>query len=112
VTAEATADFECNGVFVDVSATESARFKPSGADNEVSHSESTYTATVQIAPGFKMAKGETKEWVGTITLPRDVQPTFKGKKLKHEISACGRLDTKGNDPDSGFIEFHVGCMAV
>ncbi len=112
VIAEATADFDCNGVFVDVSATESASFKPAGADNTVNHSASTYSTTVQIGPAFKMAKGETKEWTGVITLPRDVQPTFKGKSMKHLVSACGRLDTKGNDPDSGFIELHVGCMAV
>ena len=110
VSATAAADFECAGVFVDVVATESANVKPPQGD-EVHGSAQTYTGKVQLSGPFSMKTGETKEWQGVVTLPREVQPTYHGKHAKHVFQLQGRLETKGNDPDSGWHELRIGAMS-
>ena len=111
VTEAATIDFEFGGVFVDVHAVEDVSVKNPSGQGEVRESHSSYEQEVRIAPAGSMKKGETQTWSGTITLPPSVQPTFKGKGSSHSIKLRGRLETKGNDPDSGFIEIRIGAMA-
>ena len=110
ITAVAAADFECGGVYVDVSATESVEAKPPQGDT-VRDSETTYHNKFLISGPFAMKNGETKEWTGTVTLPREIQPTYKGKNAKHVVTLQARLDTKGNDPDSGWQELRIGAMS-
>jgi hypothetical protein len=107
VTAEE--NWECKGVFIDVGGTEHIQFRPQGAPQDVSSSTSTYNSKFEIAPGFKLAKGETKEVSGVITLPREAQPTFHGKHAKHTWSIQARCEARGNDPDSGWKELRVGA---
>src|SRR5262245_13478334 len=70
---EATDNFECKAVHLDVTGTEHLQFRPSGAQNDAVSSDSTFRQSFQIAGGFKLAKGETKEIQGTFTLPREAQ---------------------------------------
>ncbi|MBI5935528.1 MAG: hypothetical protein HY867_17640 [Chloroflexi bacterium] len=52
------------------------------------------------------AKGEY-EWEGQVEFPKDVLPTYHGRNATHEIRILAGLDTKGNDPDSGWIVLPV-----
>jgi hypothetical protein len=110
----AKADFESNGVFVDVSSSETVSFKhknQQGQEQDVNHSHGSYSHAFQVAGPFSMKEGETKEFPGSILLPKEADPTFKGTLTKHTYSIRGRIDTKGNDPDSGYVEFRVGAMS-
>lgn len=107
VTAEA--EFECKNVFLDVQGSEHVQFRPQGAQQDVSSTSSTFSQQFQIAPGFKLAKGESKELTGVITLPREAQPTYHGKHSKHTWTVQARLEAKGNDPDSGWKELRIGA---
>jgi hypothetical protein len=74
-------------------------------------SESTFNQKFPVAGPFSMKQGETKEWTTTITLPPTVPPTFQGKLTKHTLQVQAGLDTKGNDPDSGWIDLRFGLMS-
>jgi hypothetical protein len=102
-------NWECKGVFIDVGATEHFSFRPQGAQQDVTSSVSTYNSKFEIAPGFKLAKGETKEVTGVITLPRESQPTYHGKHGKHTWAVQARCEARGNDPDSGWKELRIGA---
>jgi hypothetical protein len=102
-------NFECKNVFLDVGATEHISFRPQGAQQDATSTTSTYNSKFEISPGFKLAKGETKEVTGVITLPREVQPTYHGKHSKHTWSIQARCEAKGNDPDSGWKELRIGA---
>jgi hypothetical protein len=102
-------NFECKNVFVDVGGTETLQFRPQGAQEDATSSVSTFRQEFQVAPGFKLAKGESKELTAVITLPREAQPTYNGKHGKHAWAVQARLEAKGNDPDSGWKELRVGA---
>ena len=52
------------------------------------------------------AKGEY-EWEGQVEFPKNVLPTYRGRNATHELRILAGLDTKGNDPDSGWIVLAV-----
>jgi len=106
---QATDDFVCTGVYVDVAATENLSFRPANATADVSSSTGTYHQAFSVGPGFSLKKGETRELTGVVTLPKEVQPTYVGKHGKHTWVIQARLEAKGNDPDSGWKEVKVGC---
>jgi hypothetical protein len=110
VTASATMDFDYDGVFIDVHAVEDVGVKNPSGQGEVRESHSSYEQQIRVAPAGSMKKGDTQEWTGTVILPPTTQPTFKGKTSSHSIKLRGRLETKGNDPDSGFLEIRIGAM--
>jgi hypothetical protein len=109
VTATAAANFDCDGVYLLVGGTESVKIDQSEGP-DIHKSESTFSQKFQVAPGFKMAKDETKEWTTTITLPPTLPPTFQGKLTKHVVQVQAGLDTKGNDPDSGWVDLRFGMV--
>jgi hypothetical protein len=111
VTAAATLDFEYGGVFVDISATEDVSVKNPSGQGEIRESHTTYNAEIRVAQAGAMKKDEQQTWTGAVILPPTVQPTFKGKSSTHSIKLRGRLETKGNDPDSGFVEIRIGAMS-
>ena len=108
ITAEA--DFKCEGLYLDVVGTEHLQFRPQGAQQDVTSSESTYRQSLQVTPPFELGKGETKEVSAVVTLPREAQPTYQGKHGKHTWQLQARLEAKGNDPDSGWKELRIGAM--
>lgn len=52
------------------------------------------------------AKGEY-EWEGQVEFPKNVPPTYHGRNATHELRIFAGLDTKGNDPDSGWVTLAV-----
>ncbi len=99
-----------DGVFVDLRAVETVNV-PRGATAGMEHSvQSTHTSfeqEVRIAPAFTLGANETRVFEGVVRLPANAQPTFVGRYTQHEWSIRGRLEAKGNDPDSGFLVVHV-----
>lgn len=101
--------FACTNVFVDVVGTEYLQHRPVGATADVSAVTVTYSHQFPIAPGFGIAKGESKELSGIITLPKEVQPSYHGKHARHVWTIQARLEARGNDPDSGWKEIRIGA---
>jgi hypothetical protein len=106
---QATDDFVCTGVYVDVDGAENLSFRPANATADVSSSASTFRQAFSVGPGFALKKGETRELTGVVTLPKEAQPTYIGKHGKHTWTIQARLEAKGNDPDSGWKVVKVGC---
>jgi hypothetical protein len=108
ITATSTgAEVKSGGVFVDVRGQESVDFKHGEQNTQVTHSETTFKQTFSIAPAFVLAPNETKKFEGTFQLPPSALPSFAGKLAKFAYSVCGRIETFGNDPDSGFQPVRV-----
>lgn len=107
----ATMDFEYGGVFIDVVAGEHVEVKNPNGQGEIKEEHSTFNQEIRIANAGSMKNGETQTFTGMVTLPPTVQATYKGKAASHTIKFCGRVETKGNDPDSGFQEIRIGAMA-
>ncbi len=87
-----------------------ARVRESDGDSEhhhVRHDEDTFKTEVDIAAGESLEAGQSYEWTGEIELPDDALPTYLGRNCRHRWYVQGALDVTGNDPDSGWIEFHV-----
>jgi hypothetical protein len=110
VKADARIDFEVKAVYVDVIAVEKVEVKGPNGDT-VQQSETLFHKEFQIAGSCAMKLGENREWTGTVLLPSELQPTFKGKLSGHTVSLRGRLEAKGNDPDTGYIELRVAAMS-
>ena len=56
---------------------------------------------------FVLGAGESKTVEGTISLPSNLQPSFEGRTTKNTYTVRGRLEAKGNDPDSGWKAIRV-----
>jgi hypothetical protein len=109
--ASATLDFEFGGVFIDVIATEEVEVKNPSGQGEIRESHNTYTAEIRVAQAGSMKKDEQQTWTGAVILPPTVQASYTGKNAKHKVQLRGRLETKGNDPDSGFQDIRIGAMS-
>ncbi len=70
--------------------------------------EESFTVEVQLAGAEKLSAGETYTWNGEIRLPAGAPPSFQSKHMKHSIEIQAGIDAPGNDPDSGWIEVHIG----
>jgi hypothetical protein len=99
------AEVKSQGVFVDLRATETIRYKE-GNENKT-QSSTTIEQTFQIAPPLVLAPNDGKEFRGTIQIPASVLPSYTGRQADHAIELRGRLEARGNDPDSGFKPFTV-----
>lgn len=75
---------------------------------DVHQTETTFEQAIPLAPAFELAANESKVFTGQVTIPGNAQPSFTGKIAKHEWKIRGRIDTFGNDPDSGYQLFRVG----
>ncbi len=111
VKAKANQDLDCDGVYVDVTATETVSWKLEGLPTPQFRTASTYANKFKVATAFKMKAGETKEFTAIITLPKECPVTYAGSAAQHKVQIQGRLDTKGNDPDSGWQDIKIGSMS-
>jgi hypothetical protein len=74
----------------------------------VGFDNTTFQQEIQIAPEFKLAPGETKDFEGVITIPLTAQPGYDGPQADHASAIRGRSDTFGNDPDGGYQPIKIG----
>ena len=104
------AEIKSKGVYVDFHGTESITVtKKDDAKltedyrRSVDHSKQEF----QLCGEFTLGAGETKVVEGTITLPSSLQPTFEGRFGHNQYRLQGRLEAKGNDPDSGWKPLRI-----
>ena len=63
----------------------------------------TYDHEIVVAEAQTLKAKQEYEWSCTVEFPRDVLPTYHGRNATHELRILAGLDTKGNDPDSGWM---------
>ena len=73
----------------------------------VRHSERTFDRDKNLTTATTLNANETYTWEAEIDIPSDALPTFRGRNAKHEWSVMAFLAVRGNDPDSGWVEFDV-----
>ncbi len=112
VTATSTGgEVKSKGIYVDLRAVERVSVSKRDSaelDSDLNLSFTTFNNEIKIAEEFVLGKDETRVFEGTVTMPDNVQPTFDGKYVSHEWEIRGRVEAKGNDPDSGFQPIKVG----
>jgi len=114
ITATSTGgEVQSQGVFVDVRGWETVHLTRSEAmtEKDVNTSKSTYDTSTQVAPPFTLGANETKTWEGSIQIPTSVQPSYQGVHSRHEWQIRGRIEARGNDPDSGWQALRVGIRS-
>ncbi len=103
-------DVKVKAVFVDLRSVEEisvGKKQSDKLDDNLNLENETFKQAFQIAPEFVLAAEETKIFVGQVQIP-NVSPTYKGQNASHQLYLRGRLDARGNDPDSGYQEVIVG----
>lgn len=109
VTSKGT-EIKSKGVFVDFEGVE--RITISKKDEQkfsedyhrqISHS----TQEFQLCGEFVLGAGETKTIEGSVNLSPTLQPSFEGRWSKNIYQVRGRLEAKGNDPDSGYKPMRI-----
>ncbi|MEP3891313.1 MAG: hypothetical protein ABJN69_12710 [Hellea sp.] len=73
----------------------------------VEHSENTFQMKDELASDMTLKASQTYTWEAKIDVPEDALPTFIGKNAKHKWQAMASLVMRGNDPDTGWLDFEV-----
>jgi len=104
------------GVVVDLVAEE----KVSGNDNArcprcgnafkapFNEARKTFEQSFPIGSAFELQPGETRVFEASLPVPSGAQPTFSGAMGHHDWKIRGRVQSFGNDPDSGLQPLRVG----
>lgn len=112
ITATSTgAEVKSGGVFVDLVGAETAHVRgdtSAGPSTAGDAARRTLERELKIADGFVLAPNETKVFEGGFEIPKDAQPSYAGVAVRHDWQIRGRIETVGNDPDSGFLPFRIG----
>lgn len=107
VDAVAKTDLQVKAVYLLVRATEHAEFYQRH-EREVERAyHISFDDRIQVAGPQQLKAGQSYAWEGEFTLPEDVGPSLYGEIIRHIWTAQAGLDTVGNDPDSGWLEFEV-----
>jgi hypothetical protein len=115
IVATAKADFDISGVYLLVRAVEEAEVRDVDYDFEdggrrieyVRGTHQTFDTRFDVVPAQSLSANETYEWEGTFTIPDSENPTFDGHMISHIWQIQAGLDARGNDPDSGWLNFEV-----
>ena len=115
ITAVSTgAEVTSKGIYVDLRAVEKVSVSKKESvelDNDLNMSFETFSQEFKISADFVLGKDETKVFEGTINMPANVEPSFDGKYVSHDWEIRGRVEAKGNDPDSGYQPIKVNPSA-
>ena len=104
-------EVKSKGLFIDLKATETVNVKRSDSQELTRDLRLTRTICseeIQIAPGFTLGGGETKQFEVPVTVPQNAQPSYHGSRATCEWKIRARVDAFGNDPDSGFASIRIG----
>jgi sporulation-control protein spo0M len=74
---------------------------------DVTETATTFEQDFNIATAQTLQANQEYNWEAQIQLPQNAPPTYQGRNAKHEIRILAGLDTKGNDPDSGWITLMI-----
>ena len=109
-------EVKSQGVFVDLLATEHV----SGSENArcprcgnnfstpVREAKKTFEQSFPVASAFVLAPGQSQTFEAQIQVPGGAQPSYAGPQVHHDWKIRGRMQSFGNDPDSGFQALRVG----
>lgn len=78
-----------------------------GSEDEKTDINHTYSEEKDLAPGGTFTAKKEYEWEGKFSVPADAQPTYEGKKAKHEWRVYAGLAVTGTDPSSNWSTFVV-----
>ena len=99
------AEIKSKGVYVDFEGVEQIHI-PKKEEQKFSEdyhrSLSHSTQEFQLCGEFVLGAGASKTVEGVINVPPTLQPSFDGRWTKNLYQVRGRLEAKGNDPDSGY----------
>jgi len=104
-------EVKSKGVFVDLRGDERVSVNKKASellDQNLVLTRETFSQAFQITGEFVLGAGETQTFEGQVVVPPNVQPSFSGTFTEHQWQIRGRLEARGNDPDSGFLPFRVG----
>jgi hypothetical protein len=107
-------EVKSNGVYVDLMAREEGSVNKRVSCIKCGHWENEYISldkktlehAIPIAPAFVLGDNDSKTFEMDVQVPFNAQPTYHGS-FKHEWYIRGRLETFGNDPDSGYQRIEV-----
>lgn len=71
---------------------------------DVYQTNNLFEAELDLAGEDTLEAGQEYTWETSITLSDEASPTFEGYNANHTWYFMGALDTRGNDPDSGWVE--------
>jgi len=75
--------------------------------DDVTQVNTTFTRKFTVAGPQRLQTGQTYEWTGSFDIPVEERPTFKGVNAFHTWQVQAAVETKGNNPDSGWMEIAV-----
>jgi hypothetical protein len=110
ITANAKANLDAKRVYVIVRALEEAvieNYQTGNGKETIREEEVAHEIKLDVAGATKMVEGENQIWEANVQLPMGAASTYRGKMIRHTWKAQAGLDTVGNDPDSGWVEFNV-----
>ncbi|MCG8417382.1 MAG: hypothetical protein MJE77_05495 [Proteobacteria bacterium] len=114
VTARAKADFKINRVYLLIRAHEEALVRDVDIERDGRVSSETVRGEyetckleIEVAGSQELQEGEEYTWECEVNLPGDANPSFSGETIRHLWSVQAGLDARGNDPDSGWVEFWI-----
>jgi sporulation-control protein spo0M len=110
-------EMKSQGVFVDLVAQEHVTANESATcprcQNKftmpVREAKKTFEQSFPVAPAFVLSSGESRTFAVMLQVPSGAQPTYAGPQSHHEWKIRGRVQSFGNDPDSGFQALRVGA---
>jgi hypothetical protein len=116
-------ELKINGVYLLVRAEEEVRldgdrvertireriedFAADGRLDDIVDRVTTCDFRVNVAGPATLEANGDYEWDAEVTLPPGSTPSFRGRNCAHVWQIQAGLDAFGNDPDSGWVEFHV-----
>ena len=105
VMSNAQKEVKSGGVFVDIHATESGQVKCKHCEQMTQVNNDNVKQAIPVGPAFTLQPGETKVFEANISIPGG-QPTYNGQ-VSNTWKIRGRMDSFGNDPDSGFQTIEI-----
>lgn len=116
VVSNAGGEVKSQGVFVDlvaeehITGSESARCPKCGNNfnTPVREAKKTFEQSFPIASALVLAPGQSQTFEAQLQVPGGAQPSYQGPHVHHDWKIRGRIQTFGNDPDSGFQALRVG----
>ena len=71
---------------------------------DITQTANLFETEINVAGSASLEAGQEYTWETTVSLPESVRPTFEGRNAFHTWYFKAALDTRGNDPDSGWVE--------
>jgi hypothetical protein len=78
-----------------------------GDRDRINERTETFDQTFQITGPLQLEANSQAQWQGQFQLPPNAAPSYIGRNARHVWSVMAALDIRGNDPDSGWVEFHM-----